>query len=186
MTGSVASLRRRRGSARRLLCPIVDPVAGGEPLPVWIRRGLLLRRRRGAVRLQARRRGSRASAPVRALVLPARLCPRASSVRARLLPVPALCSAAGPSKLCAPALLCWCSAERKGGGALLCLVLCSGGALLCCSAPFWLVLPDQQACSTSSCCWCYHSATLVLHTKAENREGPLLLSLETAGHLLCY
>ena len=36
MTGSVASLRRRRGSARRLLCPIVDPVAGGEqqPLPL--------------------------------------------------------------------------------------------------------------------------------------------------------
>ena len=49
----------------------------------------------------------------------------------------------------------------------LCCPLC--GSLLCFCQPGL----EQQACSTSSCC-CL-SATLVLHTKAENREGPLFL-----------
>ena len=139
---SLANRRRHRlqflsasrwSSPPRIERAVLCSAARRGLLPVWIRRGLLLRRRRGAVRLQVRRRGSRAppvcARPVRR---PRECpCPRARPPRARLLPVAALCSAAGPSKLCASALLCWCSAQRKGGGALLCLVLCSGGALLC-------------------------------------------------------
>ena len=103
MTGSVASLRRRRGSARRLLCPIVDPVAGGEqqPLP------LMDPAPPSSVRRPSRwihpRRRAAAVRPSRIRPSPPSRCHPASRIRSSPPPPPAvfiLTSSARPSARC--------------------------------------------------------------------------------------